>query len=141
MKDRYLFFVIAGIFLLFLCSFTFAVPMLPTVIEGNVFINNASAPENTLVSVMINGVIVKSANTTEDGTYIIAVKGDENTIGKEITFYVDSIKTDITTTWSSGKVETINLTIIKNNTKYYIYAAFVCFIVFIASKHLRKSKK
>ena len=133
---------IVGIFLLFFITTTHAIPMLPTVIQGQVTINDKPAPENTLITAEIDEKIIKQVNTT-NGQYIIPIKGNETTTGKEITFYVDGIKTNTTTTWSSGKVETIDLAVIKknNNYLYAIIAAITTFIVFITLKPKKKPKK
>ena len=132
---------IVGIFLLFFITTTHAIPMLPTVIQGTVTINEKPAPENTIIEVKIKENTIKQANTT-NGQYIIPIKGNESTIGEEITFYVNGIKTITTTTWASGKVETINLSVTKNNNYLYaIIATITTLIVFFALKPKKKPKK
>ena len=139
MKDQYLFLIVAGLFLFFINTFAFAMPMLPTMIQGTATINNVSVSDNIIISVMINGIIVKTTNTTDDGTYIIAIKGNETTVGKEITFYVDGIKSDKNTTWASGKVETIDLAVTKINYDY-LYALISAIVALVVFFILRKKK-
>lgn len=115
-------------------------PMLPTVIEGVASINGAPAPQNTTVEARIGGVAVKTAET-KDGQYIMAIKGDASTVGKQITLYVSGIKTNATTTWESGKVETIDLSVTKkSNTWLYLLLALAAIAAVIAASKKKRRR-
>lgn len=86
-------------------------PVLPLVIKGNVTINNAPAPAGTRVFAVMNGAEAGSTEVTTPGTYAFIVEGTLADNGKDIAIYVNNIITDKSTTWASGKVETINLAV------------------------------
>lgn len=136
---------LAGIFFFFfLISQASAIdaPILPTIIKGDLTIDSKPAPIGTTIIAEIDGIPMGVSNTTQDGRYIIAVGGGFENNGKYITLYINNIETDTNITWSSGSMNVADLAV--TDTRYYVYAslsAFVCFVVFMASRHLRKSKK
>ena len=145
-KDRQKSFTTIVFILFFIISQASAMeaPILPTIIKGDLTIDNKPAPIGTTITAEIDGIPMGLSKTTQKGIYVIAVGGGFENNEKHITLYVNNIKTDTNTTWSSGKVETIDLAVTKSNTRYYIYAlvaALTCFFVFMASRNLKKPKK
>ena len=118
------------------------IPTLPTILQGELTINDNPAPIGTKITSFVDDIKVGNINTTKEGLYIISVSGNTNNEGKQITLFVNDINAKINTTWASGKVETINLAVTKNNNYLYaIIAAITTLIVFFALKPKKKPKK
>ncbi len=101
-----------------------AVPDIPMVINGNVFLQAVTSPppipntfsgkvkiinlsgefnaaEGTLIEASIDGIIKGSTTATKEGSYIIDVRGDHSDDGKKIIFRVDG-RSDTSSFFSSS---------------------------------------
>jgi len=87
---------------LFVSSFVMAqeTPSLPTIIQGEVMINNKPAPAGTLVSAKINNEIIKEYTLTEPGNYALTISNEEGSIN----IYVNDVATNQTVNLESGKI-------------------------------------
>jgi len=93
------------------CAAAESTPVLPQVIKGSVTINGAPAAVDTSIFAVMNGAVAGSTFVTIPGNYTFIVEGTLADNGKDVAIYVNNIITDKSTTWGSGKVDTINLAV------------------------------
>ena len=97
-------------FLLVLISVA-AIPGLPLIVDGSITINGAKAPIGTIITAKIDDQTRTEFMVKIEGRFAFVVEGNETDEGKVVSFFVGDDKAEQTTTWSSGKVEKIDITI------------------------------
>lgn len=129
--------------ILFLICFTSLVyaqdiPGLPTIIQGEVRINDKLAPAGTLISAKVDNVTIKEYTLTEEGKYILTISDFE---GKDISLYVDNIFTSQTFKFESGKIVETNLNIEKAKSKwFYWFIPLILILVILLVSSLKRKK-
>lgn len=85
--------------------------VLPLIVDGSVTIDGAKAPIGTIISAKIDDQTRTEFMVKIEGRFAFVVEGNEADEGKLVSFFVNDVKAEQITTWSSGKVEKINITI------------------------------
>lgn len=138
------FFPLLILTLICLTSLVYAVEMpgLPTIIQGQVFINEKLAPAGTLVSAKIENITIKEYTLTEEGSYILTIASSEGE-GKQIFLYVDNVLTNQSFTFTSGNIVEANLNIekTKSNLIYWIILIILILVILLVVSLKRKKSK
>jgi len=126
-----------GLFLLIISSsLVVAVPELPMIISGEVYINENPAKAGTEITAFVNGEEVSKFEVSEAGKFTILLQKLEE--GQEVGFYVDGIFTNESVSYKSSGFEQLTLKVEKS---YLIYYLGVALILLIAGLLIWKRKK
>mgnify|MGYP000736604367 CR=1 FL=1 len=138
MKKLFFFFLI----LIISSSFVFAVPELPVIVSGGVYINEKPAKAGTEITAFVKGEEVSKFEVTEKGKFTLLLqKLNEN---DNVSFYVDNIYSGESVTYESGGFEQLTLKIEKSYLVYYLGVALILLIgagFFIWKRKLIQRKK
>ena len=85
---------------------------LPHVFAGTVSVDGAIAPDGTVVTARIDGLLAAVA-VLKDGNYTLAVEPPPGVsyIGKKVIFGVGECQAPPTATWQTARVDRVNLTV------------------------------
>jgi hypothetical protein len=135
MKSSVLFLLV----LIFSTSFIYAVPQLPEIVTGNVYINNKPAKVGTEITALMNGEEINKIQITEKGKFeLLLQKLEEN---QEVDFYVDGIYANQNISYKSGDFQQLTLKVEKSYLIYYIIGALALIIVGVLIWKYKKHKK
>lgn len=108
-------------------SFILAVPELPMIVSGDVYINDKPAKVGTGITAFVNGEEVVSSSVGEAGMFTILLQKLEE--GQEVEFYVDGIFTNESISYESSGFEQLTLKVEKSSLFYYLGVALILLIV------------
>ncbi len=114
MKKFFLFFL----FLIITISFVNAIPNLPVIISGKVYINEKIAPIGTEITAITDGKEVANFKVATKGEFSFLIQKLEE--GKLIKFYVDCIDTNVEVDYKSGDFQNLDLAVEKSYSIYVI---------------------
>ncbi len=114
MKKLFLFFI----FLIISVSFVTAVPKLPVIVSGKVYINDKIAPIGTEITAITDGKEVANFKVATKGEFSFLIQKLEE--GKLIKFYVDGIDTNVEVDYKSGDFQNLDLAVEKSYSIYVI---------------------
>jgi len=139
MKKLFFFFLI----LIISSFFVSAIPELPTIVSGEVYINEKSAKIGTEITAFVNGEEVNKFEVTEKGKFTLLLqKLNEN---DNVSFYVDNIYSGESVTYKSGGFEQLTLKIEKSYLVYYLGVAVILlaagFVIWKRKLILKRKKK
>ncbi len=123
MKKLFLFFIIS----LLTISFVTAVPNLPVIISGKVYINEKIAPIGTEITATTDGKEVANFKVATKGEFSFLIQKLEE--GKLIKFYVDGIDTNVEVNYKSGDFQDLDLAVEKSYLGYYIIGGLIALLV------------
>lgn len=98
-------------------SFVNAVPNLPVIISGKVYINEKNAAIGTEITAIADGKEVVNFRVATKGEFTFLIQKLEE--GKLIKFYVDGIDTGVTVNYKTGDYQNLNLAVEKSYLIYY----------------------
>ncbi len=123
MKTLFLFFIIFIISV----SFVNAVPKLPVIVSGKVYINEKIAPVGTEITAIVDGKEVANFKVAAEGEFSFLLQKLEE--GKLIKFYVDGIDTNIELNYKSGDFQNLDLAVEKPYSVYYIVGVLIALLI------------
>lgn len=122
--------------LIFSASLISAVPQIPEIVTGDVYINDKPAKVGTEITAFVNEEEINRIQTTETGKFnLLLQKLEEN---QEVGFYVDGIYTNESISYKSGDFQQLTLKVEKSYLIYYLISAVV---LIIAGVWIWKRKK
>ena len=107
-------------------SFVFAVPELPMIVSGEIYINENPAKVGTDVTVILNGELVSETEVNEAGKFTLLLQKLEE--GQEGGFYVDGIYSNQSVAYKSSGFEQLTLKVEKSYLIYYLGVALILLI-------------
>lgn len=135
---KILLFLVALIFLLSLVS---AVPQLPMIVSGDVYINGKPAKVGTDITAVVNGEQVSKSEVSEEGKFSLLLQKLEK--NQEVEFYVDGIYSEEDILYKSGDFRQISLKVEKTYWIYYVGGGILLIIAGLIWKRklILKQKK
>jgi len=127
MKKLFLFFLI----LIISISFVNAVPNLPVIISGKVYINEKVAPVGTEITAIADGKEVANFEVAAEGQFSFLIQKLEE--GKLVKFYVDGIYSGKSLNYKSGEFEKFDLNVEKIDQSYYIVGGLIALLIVIGA--------
>ena len=125
MKKHILFLFL--VFTLLFFNFVSAIPELPMIVNGEVYINDKPAKIGTDVTARVNGQEVVEFEVTEKGKFnLLLQKLNKN---DKVDFYVDDIYTNQSVIYQSGDFEQLTLKVEKSFLIYYLGGVVLLLIV------------
>ncbi len=113
-----------GLLILIISSgFILAVPELPMIVSGDVYINENPAKVGTEITALLDGEEFASSEVNERGKFTILLQKLE--AGQEVEFYVDGISANESISYESSGFEQLSLKIEKSYLVYYLGAALI----------------
>lgn len=125
--------------ILILLSLTFitAVPQLPMIITGEVYINEKPAKIGTEITVILKGDEVVQTEITEKGKFNLLLQ--KLSEGDEVEFYVDNINSEESVIYQSGDFKQLTLKVEKSYLIYYFGGVMLLLVIgFLIWKRKRK---
>ncbi len=140
MKKNFVFLLVVFLMsIIFFSHFVLAVPELPMIVSGDVYINDKPAKIGTEITAKMEGEEVVSVEISEKGSYTFLLQKLE---GKGvIKLYVDDIDTGESVTYESGGFEQLTLKVEKSYLVYYLGVALVLLIIGIVIWKQKLTKK
>ena len=106
--------------------FVGAVPELPMIVSGDVYINEKPAKVGTDITAMLNEEQVSETEISERGKFTLLLqKLEEN---QEVDFYVDGISANQSVSYESSGFEQLSLKVEKSYLVYYLGGALILLI-------------
>jgi len=119
--------------------FVSAVPELPMLITGEVYINNHPARAGTEISAMINGNEVAKTEISDAGKFTLLLQKLNE--GDEIKLYVDGIDTKESILYKSGDFKQLTLKVEKSYVIYYAGGTALALLALAGVITWRKKRK
>lgn len=99
-------------------GFVYAIPQLPMIVSGEVYINDKPAKIGTEITALVDGKEVEKTIIQREGRFELLLQGLET--GQEVGFYVDGIYTNENIFYKDGDFKQLNLKVEKSYFSYYI---------------------
>jgi len=122
-------------FLLFLIFVTLnsflvnAIPELPMIISGDIYINDKEAESGTIITMKTNNEIIEEIKTTEKGKFkLLLQKLNE---GDEVQIYIEDIQTQENIIYKSGDFKQLTLKVEKHYYSYYLTGGLVALVAIL----------
>ena len=125
MKKHILFLFL--VFTLLFFNFVSAIPELPMIVNGEVYINDKPAKIGTEIKAILGENVVSEFEVTERGKFnLLLQKLDKS---DEVEFFVDDIYTNQSVIYQSGDFEQLTLKVEKSFLIYYLGGVVLLLIV------------
>ena len=104
-----------------------ALPELPMIISGNVYINDKIAADGTKITAKIGDKEIANAVASKGQFTLLLQQIEKNAV---VRFYVDGIDTNTDVTYESTGYKTLELRVKKASITPYLTAAFIALVIF-----------
>lgn len=125
-------------FLIFLISFNivYAIPKLPVIISGDVYINGKLAKIGTEITAKVNNEEVNKVEVKEKGKFTLLLQKLNE--GDEVNLYVDGIDTLETINYKDGDYKQLILKVEKSYLRYYLTGGLIALIAILVIWRLKR---
>ena len=106
-----------------------AIPALPEIISGEVYINNNPAKVGTVITANIDEKEVANSEVTDTGKFTLLLQNLNE--GDTINLYVDNINTEQSIVYKSGDFQQLTLKVKKSRIWYYLGGLIVLIAILI----------
>ena len=127
MKQKIYLLILSVLTILIFSKFISAIPELPTIVSGEVYINEKPAKIGTEIKAELNGNEIVKTKTIEKGKFTILLQNlKEN---DSVKFYVNNIDSGQSVFYKSGDFKQLTLKVEKSYLTYYAIGGIIALAV------------